>query len=229
MIQLLTLLDNIWSMQLKSLNWELLKDSFLVKALNLYKRYPLNNCLHIKLSSILKSIISFLLKECESFSESELKLEAEENKSENPNPSESAKFLEEALTFISKDIISQYQALSRREKYRHLYKGFIIQLCRLIFQFEKRNHRFLKNLQCWRDIVNGFLFLEMKKEDRVLIEDPKNKLDKFKDNIALPHDFKFNDGALRGKMNLNFGSNYDSIGDRNIIIDEKQSPENISK
>lgn len=233
-IQLVGLLNNLWCLRLPDLNWEILTDRFTMKAFSLFRQFGANNLLHIKLSSLLKNILAFLLKESESF-KGDSKGGANDNMLHQmsnfspPNNEVSAKMdtarrcsqiLNETFEYVNREVVDFLKELSPREKNRFLFKGFIIQICRIIIPFEKRGHQVVKNSSHWKQIYYNFLFHELKKEDRVLVEDPRNRNQVLSDNMRLPSNFKFNNSSLQGKMNLK--SNYDSLGNNDIILKEEE-------
>lgn len=236
MIQLVGLLDNLWSLRLPELNWEILSDGFAVKALGLFKEYGENNLLHIRLSSLLKSILAFLLKESESYSRAagnaDANLLPQMSSFSPPNREASAKtdsarrcaqMLRETLEFLSEGVVGFLKGLGPREKNKFLFKGFVIQLCRIVIPFEKRGHPVVKDSAHWKDVYYNFLFHELKKEDCVLVEDPRQRGKTLEEDMRLPSNFKFNNASLQGKMNLR--SNYDSLGTKNVVLDEEDEPE----
>jgi len=233
-IQLVSLLDNLWTLNLQNLNWEILSDNFVIKAFSLFKAYGKNNLLHIKLGSLLKNILSFLLKESETFqgtlsSATNDNMLPQMSNFSPPNNEVSSKKIDSArrcsriltntLDYLNKEIVIFWRNLSKKEKNQFLFKGFIIQLCRIILPFEKRGHQIVKDNSNWKEIYYDFLFHEIKKEDRILIEDPKNVNNDFDDNLRLPANFKFNNASLQGKMNIQ-PSNYDSIGNQGMILED---------
>ena len=230
----------MWSLKLESLNWEILSNDFLIKVLDLFKEYGTNNLLHIKLTSLLKNIFSFLLKESESYSDSISNKHTENmlpqmSTISPPNNDSSSKaftakkaawILGEGLKSLHENLVCFLMKLNNKQKNKFLFKGFVIQICRLVLPFDKRGHRIVKNNSHWKQVYYDFLFQEMKKEDRILVEDPKNKNSLFNDHIGLPPNFKINNASLQGKMNLQ--SNYDSLGNQGMILedndDEEESP-----
>ena len=239
-IQLISLLDNLWTLKLQNLNWEILSDNFTVKAFSLFKEYGKNNLLHIKLASLLKNILSFLLKESESYqgtvtSQNDNMLPQMSNFSPPNNEISSridtarkcSRILNDTFEYLNKELVMFWKKLSKKEKNQNLFKGFIIQLCRIILSFEKRGHQVVKDNSNWKLIYYDFLFHEVKKEDRVLVEDPKNKVNEFDDNMRLPVNFKFNNASLQGKMNLQ--SNYDSLGNQGMILDDDDEEDESPK
>ena len=208
----------------------------------MFKEYGKNNLLHIKLSSLLKSILSFLLKESEGFQGS-----ASASQNDNllpqmsnfspPNNEVSSKMdsmkrcsqiLRDTLEYLNKGIVMFLKGLSARERNNFLFKGFILQICRIIIPFEKRGHQVVKDSADWKQMYYNFLFHELKKEDRILVEDPRQTHKISEDNIRLPSNFKFNNSSLQEKMNLK--SNYDSLGNQGMIEDiEDEEEEEVPK
>ena len=238
---MLSLIDNLWCLKLESLNWEILSNDFLTKVIGLFKEYGANNLLHIKLTSLLKNIFSSLLKESESFSDS-LSNKNTENMLPQmstispPNNDFSSKafskkkaawILGEGLKSLHQDLVCFLMKLSNKEKNKFLFKGFVIQICRLVLSFDKRGHKIVKNNSHWKQLYYDFLFQEIKKEDRILVEDPKNKASPFNDHIGLPPNFKINNASLQGKMNLQ--SNYDSLGNQGMIMEDDDKEEESPK
>ena len=231
-MHLLSLLNNLWALKLEKLNWEILANDFLVKSLSLFREYGTNNMLHSKLTGLLKSIFSFLLKESESpHGESQGKLNnnllpemggvSPPNADLSPKKQSSKKatyLLKEALEYLHEHIVLFLKNLPQKQRGHFLFRGFVTQLCRLVHSFEKRGHPVVKNSHHWKEIYYNFLFLEAKREDKVLVEDPNKKHDDFDNSIGLPPNFKINDASLQGKMNLQ--TNYDSLGNQGMILDD---------
>lgn len=189
------------------------------------------------MTSLLKNIFSFLLKESESFSGSISNLSNDNllpqmSTISPPNNELSSKsdcarkaswILGKVFKYLDQEIVLFLKNLSRKERNNYLFKGFIIQLCRLVIAFEKRGHQIIKNNSHWKQVYYDFLYHEIIKEDRILVEDPRNKNKIINDHIGLPANFKINNASLQGKMNLK--SNYDSLGNRGMILDNDDDEE----
>jgi hypothetical protein len=180
----------------------------------------------------MKNILSFILKESESVQNvpcetTNKNMLPQMSNFSPPNNEMFPKFesgkkssliLKNVLKYLHEEIVVFYNNLSRRDKNKFLFKGFIIQLCRLFVPFKDRNHPVLTNNMHWKQLFQDFIYHEIKKEDKVLVEDPRKKDYELDSSIGLPANFKINDASLQGKMNLN--TNYDSVGNQGMILDD---------
>ena len=207
-INLLQFLKRLWALGLKELHWELLESDFLVKLIRLYSEHPTSNPLHIPLTTLVKDIFAFLLKECESDPISRRQIET----SQYEKAERAEGFLKAGLRYLSRDLVDQYLLMSKKQRTKALYMGFVSQICRVMHAVEAKNHLSLKVDSEWQRICERFFNAEMLKEDQVLVEDPRQPLEDDDNLIDIPPDFKLSNQFMVNKNRRAKKEDYDSLG-----------------
>lgn len=212
--KLINLMNSIVEMNLDSINKEIFKDNFFDKVCKFYKKFGCNTFVHISLTTLITNIIKHVC-ETQTSEENNLSVSQIENTS-----------IKKIMTILYKDYFKWLSDLDKKQRNQYLFKGFLVKLGRFCKEYELKYKDCFSDSKNWDKIKKEFLDEEIAREDKVLVEDPKTKLDISDEIIFCPEKIQINTCFINNNLSKN--QNFDSIENKEIMFDDDESDDEDS-